>query len=151
VHLHARSPIVTAVKNDGTPSQQIFETKMARLGKRAHLIRLRDQKDLRGLNQGRAVKAFPQPADYTLTLDGVLYYAEVKSSIDEMRWAFKFRPDQWACGKGMRAAGGGHLYLVLVHNVRANRWYWLNMNLVLEWKETQASIAWDELEKFAWT
>lgn len=75
------------MKNDGKDAEAAFEAYWR--GKGAIVDRFFDAAALRGLNGGKAVKDFPKPADYILTTShGDISYAEVKSTVDPVRFSF---------------------------------------------------------------
>jgi penicillin-binding protein-related factor A (putative recombinase) len=47
-----------------------------------------DAADLRGRNGGRHVGDFPKPSDFLVTEDGLIHYAEVKSTQNAKRFPF---------------------------------------------------------------
>src|SRR3546814_11638250 len=67
-----------ARKNDGAEAQSAFFNAMR---KRPGVVieRFWDQSDLRGLNGGRAVNDYSKPADFLVTQNAQIEYAEVKS------------------------------------------------------------------------
>jgi hypothetical protein len=111
-------------KNDGSLSQQIFETRMGAKPK-TFVWRSRDKKDLMGLNKGRKVGTFPQPSDYTVGTDGQLMFVEVKSTSNETRFDYsQIEPGQRqaAC----ISASIGTPYWFLIHSLRSNQWFQLS-------------------------
>jgi len=68
------------VKNTGTDSEDDFELRIKRAyGKRAFIYRVTDSKEVRG-RSGKAAFTKAQPSDYIVTIEGKMFYAEVKSS-----------------------------------------------------------------------
>src|SRR3546814_20016796 len=67
-----------ARKNDGAEAQSAFFNAMR---KRPGVVieRFWDQSDLRGLNGGRAVNDYSKPADFLVTQNATIEYAEVQS------------------------------------------------------------------------
>ena len=73
-------------RNDGKDAEAGFLSIMTRLG--AVVERFWDQADLRGRNGGRPVGDFPKPSDFLVTLNGLLHYAEVKSTVSTTSFSF---------------------------------------------------------------
>lgn len=91
---------------------------------KTHVFRNRDKKDLMGINRGRKVAAFPLPADYTVTHQGNLFFAEVKSTSDDTRFNYS------QVEAGQRSAAGictacDTPYWFFIHSLKLNRWFQL--------------------------
>lgn len=109
-----------ANKNDGKEAEAGFLAIMARNG--AVVERFWDQADLRGRNGGRAVGAYAQPADLLVTLNGVLEYAEVKSTIKGKSFAFGgIQPGQSSAALRQAAVGGP--YNFYLYSYELSQWF----------------------------
>lgn len=114
----------TLAKNDGSLSQTIFEAAMGAQPK-TFVWRARDKKDLMGLNKGRKVGTFPLPADYTVGRRGVLFFAEVKSTSDKVRFSYnQIEPGQRSAA--CISASIGTPYWFFIHSLERNEWFQLS-------------------------
>ena len=112
------------MKNDGTEAQSIFEARMAAQSQ-THVWRARDKKDLMGINRGRKVAAFPLPADYTVARQGVLFFAEVKSTSDPDRFSYsQLEPGQRSAA--VISAACGTPYWIFIYSMLTRRWFQLS-------------------------
>lgn len=112
------------MRNDGSVSQKIFETKMG-LRPKTYVWRSRDKKDLMGLNRGRKVGTFPQPSDYTVGTQGTLMFVEVKSTSNKTRFDYsQIEPGQRQAAT--ISASIGTPYWFLIHSLVDDRWYQLS-------------------------
>ena len=129
-------------RNTGKPSEEIFETQIRKNGKSCFLHRLTDSSDIRGLNgKGHAPK---QPADYVLTLNGAMAYAEVKSTTHPTRFSLSLiKASQWQAAVRQHAAGGA--YLFFIHSLFTKAWYVIPISFLLE-NPSKKSWSWTELQ-----
>ena len=136
-------------RNDGKASEAIFlaNTKGA-------VFRLRDKRDLMGLNKGKNVAAFANPSDFIVAEEDSLVFTEVKSSMNPTSFplAASFKKGQLAAMTRLANDEKGHLYKIYIHNVTENKWYIMNatqfVNLV---KQGKKSIKWIHLDSLtAW-
>lgn len=110
--------------NDGTLSQDTFIALMEAQPK-TKVFRLRDKKDLMGLNRGRKVAAFPVPSDYIVARQGELFFAEVKSIEDKDRFDYSnIQPGQRSAASMSAACGSP--YWFFIHSLRLNKWFQLS-------------------------
>lgn len=110
------------MKNTGVDAQDYFEAWMKRLGYSVH--RLRDKKDVVGLNRGKNVAMFPCPADFLIGQQGKYVLCEVKST-QEGRFNYaNIRPAQRqaAC----MAAVTDSPYWFYVLDMKTDKWYVLS-------------------------
>jgi penicillin-binding protein-related factor A (putative recombinase) len=109
------------IKNDGKDSESIFQEAMRKKG--YAVFRLRDKRDLHGLNK-RSVAAFGQPSDFIVVANGGAFLAEVKSSHNKTSFSFDcFTPAQKAAMAMCHGCKVGHLYVIYIHNMNSNEWY----------------------------
>lgn len=146
------------MKNTGKTSQETWELKTrVRHGKLCFIHRLADASDLTGLNRGLSKKktgfvaTLKLPSDYLVTIDGVMFYAEVKSSQNATSFPFaNFEEGQWQAMRQQRAARGE--YWVFIHNLNTDFWYRVPGNLILNTKDDgRMSLKWDELKPYFWS
>jgi len=99
------------MKNDGKSAEAAF---LARLDKPGVVVeRFWDQRDLRGINNGRPVGDFPKPADFLVTENGLMHYAEVKSNENPTRFSFgDIRPKQRSTALKQAAVGGPYWFYI---------------------------------------
>lgn len=133
------------LKNDGKDSEDIFQTSIRNRG--YALFRLRDKRDLHGLNK-RSVAAFGQPSDFIVVAPGGAFLAEVKSSNHKTSFSFDcFTTAQKAAMAMCHSNKVGHLYLVYVHHIPTDKWYLITGYEIVEAiKSGQKSIKWDNLK-----
>lgn len=134
--------------NTGAQAEDEFEHHWQSQGKAAHLLRFRDNKDIRGLNRGKALAAFKQPSDYLLTHQGVTLYAEVKSSAHPTSFAFGLiAPYQLGSAERIVVAGGRYDFFVRRLHPTEGRWFRLPARVVLS--HPRRSLSWTELQPHA--
>ena len=133
------------MRNDGTASQDYFIAMMDAKPKHK-VFRMRDKKDLMGLNRGRKVAAFPLPSDYIVARPGGQFFAEVKSSSDETRFPYgNIEPGQRAAASMCAACDSP--YWFFIHSLKLNRWFQLSgKDFYSDVKAGKKSRRWDELE-----
>lgn len=131
------------IKNTGKPSEKIFLENLDGL-----VFRLRDKADLVGLNGGKNIAAFGNPSDYIIAMNGTLYFAEVKSTVNTSSFSLSsFTPAQKSAISRLYKRGEGYLYKIYVHNLVTDSWYILNgdqfyTTVVLEKRK---SIKWENM------
>lgn len=133
-------------KNTGKDAESGFLAICRRHG--GVIERFWDQADLRGRNGGRAVGDFPKPADFLLTLNGQLEYAEVKSTIKPSSFPFSgIRPSQSSAA--LRQAQVNGPYNFYIYSFHLCRW------MVMPCKQYagfihagRASVKFEELEEW---
>jgi penicillin-binding protein-related factor A (putative recombinase) len=132
-------------KNTGTPSQSAFENIIAQLGKRAYIVRFPDAKEIKG-RTGASGYTVDAPSDYILTINGLMEYAEVKSTVDPVSFSIsKIRTSQWNAARKQLAAGGD--YWFYIHSLELDRWYRVPAQYLLFYRHTKKSHKWSELEE----
>lgn len=109
------------MKNDGKDAERAFEGYWSRVG---HCERLRDKKDLMGLNGGKNVADFAKPSDFLVSAPGVpLHYAEVKSTVDGERFTFnKIRKAQSNAAQ-MEYLRGANAYIFYIFSYALGSWF----------------------------
>lgn len=134
------------MRNTGKPSENRFENALRKLyGARVHIQEFYDAAYLHGLNR-KPVKAPDQPADRLVTLDGAMFYAEIKSVSSGKSFPFSMiKSNQIGVGKLATLAGGS--YFFFVHDLQADIFYRVPASLVLSTQEAgKQSLKWSEME-----
>lgn len=133
-------------KNTGKPSENRFENALRKLyGVRVHIQEFYDAAYLHGLNK-KPVKAPEQPADRLVTLNGQMFYAEIKSVSKGTAFPFSMiKPNQLSAAVLATKAGG--TYLFMVHDLQTDTFYKVPASLVLSTKEAgKQSLKWEQME-----
>lgn len=112
------------MKNDGKEAERSFE---AYWKERGHVQRLRDKKDLMGINGGRMVADFAKPSDFIVSApDVLLHYAEVKSTMHKTAFEFKcIQPGQHNAAM-LEASRGSGSYNFYIFSYALGRWFVLS-------------------------
>lgn len=111
-------------KNDGKDAEAAFEDYWT---KRGHCQRLRDKRDLMGINGGARVADFAKPSDFIVSsLVDPLHYAEVKSTTHKTRFSFGgIRPAQSNAAL-QEAARGSSSYIFYIFSYPLGSWFIMN-------------------------
>ena len=126
------------MKNTGRPSEDIFDQHWMLLGKRAYVHVFTDSAEVRGMNK-KQVMVKAQPADRLVVLDGLMFLAEVKSSVaSHDRFDFKLLQAGQSRAAAMVLAAGGE-YLIYYHHLSTNEWFRFSYSEVKTAKEAGAS------------
>lgn len=136
------------LSNDGKNSEAIFVSNIAGL-----VIRLRDKRDLMGINKGKKVATFGNPSDFLIAGKHGLYFAEVKSTTSKTSFSLSgFTPTQKATMAKLVNRGIGDLYKIFIHSVEFNKWYFMDATeYVTHIKQGKKSIKWKNLNTLtAW-
>lgn len=134
------------MKNTGKPSERRFENALRKLyGARVHIQEFYDAAYLHGLN-GKPVKAPEQPADRLVTLNGTMFYAEIKSIAKGTSFPFgMIKSNQ--IGAGVLATKAGGSYFFFVHDLQTDVFYKVPASLVVSTQEAgKQSLKWNEME-----
>lgn len=122
-----------------------FESFFEVYGKRAYVERLKDTAHVRGASGKLAAFKDAQPADYIVTVEGAMFYAEVKSTQHEPSFPFSMiKPVQWAAARRTVSAGG--IYRFYIRRESTKRWYSVPANVLIH--HTAKSIRWQEIEGY---
>lgn len=138
-----------AQTNDGTYAQDDFIRRIEK-APASFVWRLRDKKDLMGINRGRKVNAFPLPADFLVGQGGIMFLAEVKSTVSD-------RFDYSNVQPGQRSASGiaskiGAPYWFYIYGVKTDQWFKLSAEQFhADIKSGKKSRRFDELEPATWS
>lgn len=134
-------------KNDGKDAEAGWLAIIVR--NRGVVERFWDQADLRGRNGGKAVGSFAQPSDFLVTLNGLLEYAEVKSTTHKTSFSFHcIRPAQSSAA--LRQAKVHGPYNFYVFSFELSKWFVVSCKQYAKTvAEGRASLKFSELEE--WT
>ena len=106
-------------------AEKRFEAHAAMCGVDAYLHRLFDTSDIRAASRRDAQKTFAHlpknPADYVVTINGRMFYAEVKGTDTESFRLTRIEQSQLAGMIRQHAADGE--YFVFIHQVTDNEWF----------------------------
>lgn len=110
------------MQNDGKQAERGFVSMWEKHG--AHIERLRDKKDLMGLNKGLRLADFQKPADFLVSAHDVpLHYAEVKSTTHPSRFSFSNIQSGQSAAALREAERGAGSYKFYVWSYAQRRWY----------------------------
>ena len=135
-------------KNTGKTSESLFESSIEHLGKAAYLYRFPDAAEVRG-RTGKIGFVRPAPSDYLVSMSGMFFLAEVKSTQDQTAFRFSLlRKTQSAHARMAWSAGA--LYFIFLHDLTRNQWYRIPYSFVEDWKRDtgRSSVPWKNLEAF---
>lgn len=135
----------TRTINTGKTSEDIFVNSITKRG--CVVFRLRDKKDLHGLNK-RSVAAFGQPSDYIIIGKTGAFLAEVKSSHNPTSFPLDCFTRAQKSAMAMCVANRvGMYYRVFVHNMNEDKWYMLTANdFISTINGNRKSIKWEDLK-----
>jgi len=112
---------------------------------RTKVWRLRDKKDLMGLNRGRKVAAFAVPSDFLVGEPGRVFFAEVKSTTGDRFEYSNIQPGQRSAATMSAAIGSP--YWFFIYSLKLNRWFQLSAEqLSADIKAGKKSRAFAELD-----
>lgn len=138
------------MKNNGKPSEEIFDDAWKPLGKKAYVFKFEDTASLRGRNK-KAVFAAAQPCDRLVVHDGRTFFAEIKSTIDPERFKFSLLRRVQSYAATAAAAAGGD-YFIFIHNLTQDQWFRVPYSVVAAAKaEGRGSLTWAELTPYSWS
>lgn len=109
------------MKNDGKAAESAFEKYWASVG---HVERLRDRRDLIGLNGGKHVADFKKPSDFLVSSKlHNLHYAEVKSTTSNTSFSFSGIQDGQHKAAMLEASRGSQSYAFYIFSYPLGRWF----------------------------
>lgn len=109
------------MKNNGKEAEVAFTKHWERIG---HVERLRDKKDLMGLNKGLRIADFAKPSDFIVSSPHhPLHYAEVKSTTNPYMFSFSsIQPAQSAAAL-KEASRGAQAYTFYIFSYEVGKWF----------------------------
>lgn len=137
------------MKNNGKEAETAF-VKIWEDDRQGHVERLRDKKDLIGLNKGLKVADFAKPSDFMVSSASVpLHYAEVKSTTNPKLFSFsKIQPAQNAAALKEHKRGHGS-YIFYIYSYEMRQWYKMSCyQYAALLDEGRRSVMFTELEEW---
>lgn len=118
------------VVNNGADSEAAFvEMMTANRKKSVYIFRLTDTKEIKGAMKEGFTKA--NPSDFIITYNGVMYYAEVKSTHEKVSFKYSSFTKGQIVGMTRQIAASGR-YTVYIHHIPSNTWYHLDGAKVID-------------------
>jgi hypothetical protein len=110
--------------NDGKDAERAFLRHWEAIG---HVQRLRDKRDLMGLNGGKNIADFSKPSDFLVSSPvHPLHYAEVKSTTNPTRFPFgDIRPAQNSAAL-MEERKGNNSYIFYIFSYATGEWFYMS-------------------------
>lgn len=136
-----------SVLNDGKDAERAFENHWRRVG---HCQRLRDKRDLVGLNKNTRLADWAKPSDFIVSAPGIpLVYAEVKSTKDGKSFAFsKIQAGQSAAALAEHSRGSG-AYLFFIFSYPLGKWFIMDCHKYAALLDQgRRSVKFEELEEW---
>ena len=129
----------------GNKAQDVFKKMMKK--RKAFVHRLPDPSDL-AMIAGQRAKLPAQPADFVVCLEGVMSYAEVKSSANKTLFPMAgIRESQRGAAK--QTVAQDCVYDFYIYSAYNNLWYAVPAQFVLDLiKAGSKSIPWKDLDRF---
>ena len=137
-------------RNTGKLSEAIFNAHWASYGKRAFCRRVTDSAEIQGRNPHikQRITVPKQPSDYLVTVNGTMFYAEVKSTQKGTGFKKSMLTDVQLGSCRQQVAAEGQ-YIVFFHHLAKDDWYAIPGALILEYPE--GTIPWAHLQPYKWT
>jgi hypothetical protein len=135
------------MKNNGKEAENAFAQHWERVG---HAQRLRDKKDLMGLNKGLKMADFAKPSDFMVSSPVErLHYAEVKSTTNPTLFSFaKIQPAQSSAAIKEATRGSGD-YIFYIYSYEHAQWYKMPAYKYVGFLNAgQRSVKFEELEQW---
>lgn len=128
-------------------AEKEFESAFTLKGKGAFLHRLTDTAAAKATSGKKAFVA-KQPSDYLVVDNGHTYFAEVKSSHDEVSFPHSnIQPYQMASARRIVKAGG--TYVFFIKNLLTGQWYCVPAEVIVA--SEKKSTRWADIESYRWT
>lgn len=114
-----------------------------------HCYAFEDTREAMGASGSRKVFTKARPSDYLVTAEGITFFAEVKSSQDEVSFSLNnIRKAQWQCSIQITYAGGN--YDFFIRREQIGQWYRVPAKVMIETFKIKKSLKWTELEPYKW-
>lgn len=127
-------------------AEKDFEDAFDQYGKGVFVHRLSDTAQAKA-TAGKKAFVVAQPSDYLVTLNGVTFFAEVKSTTDPTTFHFaNIRKQQLAKSRQIVMAGG--TYLFFIKSEELNQWFCVPAAIIHAVDRTKKSMSWLELEPY---
>jgi hypothetical protein len=135
------------VKNNGKEAEIAFAAHWEAIG---HVERLRDKKDLMGINKGLKLADFAKPSDFIVSSPNHnLHYAEVKSTTNPTLFSFaKIQPAQSKAAL-MEASRGSNSYFFYIYSYALGKWFTMHcLTYKVLVDEGHRSVKFEELDEW---
>lgn len=127
-------------------AEEDFVASFDHYGKGAFVCRLPDTAAAKAVG-GQKAFIQAQPSDFIVVVEGQTFFAEVKSSQDEVSFHFSnIQKGQLAASRRATMAGG--VYLFFIKSEFHNQWFCLPAALVNTTLRSKKSLKWTELEAY---
>lgn len=127
-------------------AEKEFESVLASKGKGAFVHRLTDTAAAKATSGKKAFVA-KQPSDYLVVDNGFTYFAEVKSSHDEVSFPHSnIQQFQMASARRVVKAGGN--YVFFIKNLHTGQWYCVPAEVIIG--ADKKSTRWADIETYRW-
>jgi penicillin-binding protein-related factor A (putative recombinase) len=127
-------------------AEKDFEAFFSDKGKGAAVFRLTDTAAAKATG-GKSAFVAAQPADYICTVEGQMFFAEVKSTQDANVFKFgNIQKGQIAASRRQIAAGGHYFFFVKAEQY--DQWYCIPAVIVHTTLRQKKSMTWSELEAY---
>jgi penicillin-binding protein-related factor A (putative recombinase) len=119
------------------------------VGKQCWCYAFEDTREAMGLSGSRRVFTKGRPSDYLVTAGGKTFFAEVKSSQNEVSFNLNnVEESQWQAAIRSVAAGG--LYFFFIRCEVNGLWFQVPAVILVEQRKTKKSIKWVDLKPYFW-
>lgn len=131
---------------DWKHSEKDFEDSFEKHGKAVFVHRLTDTAVAKAISGSGAFVA-AQPSDYLVTLNGLTFFAEVKSTVEVNSFPFSnIQKKQMASSRRIIAAGGA--YFFYIHARALDLWFKIPAGVIHEIAKVKKSATWIEVEQY---
>ncbi len=134
--------------NNGKDAEEAF---FEYWNRRGHVERIRDRKDLMGINKGKgSIADFKKPSDFLVSSPtDPLHYAEVKSTVDAKSFSFNKIQDGQSVAAQKAAARGDGAYFFYIFSYPLGKWFIMSCKqYAAVLKDGRKSIKFTELEEW---
>lgn len=119
------------------------------VGKTRWCYAFEDSREAMGLSKSRKVFTKARPSDYLVVAEGVTFFAEVKSSQNEVSFNLNnVEESQWIAAIRSVAAGG--LYFFFIRSEVNGLWFQVPAAILVAQRKIKKSIKWEELKPYYW-
>lgn len=108
-----------------------------------------DTREAMGANKSRRVFTKGRPSDYLVTAKGLTFFAEVKSTENDVSFNLNnVEMSQWQAAIRSVAAGGHYFFFIRCE--ATGRWYQVPAVVLVDQRKVKKSIRWTEIEPYFW-
>lgn len=118
--------------------------------KKAFLYAFEDTREAQKTGGSRRIWTKARPSDYLATVNGVTFFAEVKSTSNKTAFPFSMiKPFQWECAISTTMVGG--IYLFFIRSEMTKIWYKVPASFMIEsLNNNRKSLKWEELAPYVY-